>query len=126
MMKVRVRLRATSPVIRAVASRKRPPWTPSRRLLVALANNNGGVWWCCKSRTTVADLERRFYEGSVAALLYAVVGGILGDHRMLSASGRTFYLYVQLARRDGDVDLTLEELKVQPIAPIAFSQIRYP
>lgn len=126
MTKVRIPLRATSPVIRAVVRKGKPKWTATRRLRVALVNNNQGTWWCCRSRITVADIERRFIEGSVASLLYKVVGGVLGDHKMLSASSRSFYLYMQLARRDGDVDFTLRELGLQPVAPIAFSDIRWP
>ena len=127
MTTVRIPMRATSPLIRAIVREGgRPKWTTSRRLRVALANNNKGTWWCCKSRITVADIERRFCEGSVASLLYNVVGGVLGDHRKLSASSRTFYLYMQLERRDGDVDLTLSELGLRPVAPISFSDIRWP
>jgi len=90
------------------------PWTPHRRLTVALANYNEGQWWVCTSNKSVADLERRFIEGSVASVLYSVVGGALGEHKTK---------YIQLTHRDYYVDLALNELGIVPTAKIEFEQI---
>jgi hypothetical protein len=104
---------------------KPPRWDAQRRLKVALANNNKGLWYVCLARKTVADLERRFAEGSVAVVLYHVVGGLLGDHKTLRAEAGQHYMYIQLTRLDADVGLCLGELTVKPLDRIAFSKIRY-
>lgn len=100
-------------------------WTPQYRLRVALANNNRGMWWICLSRRSVADMERRFKEGSVASVLYTVVGGILGDHQQLRHGHGKHYLFMQLVRRDYFVELSLRELGIQLVEPIAFNAINY-
>ncbi len=104
---------------------KERKWDAARRMRVALANNNRGHWFVALSRRTVADIERRFVEESVAGLLWGTVGGVLGDHRKLRQEEGKHYLYIQLDRWDGDVALCLEELGVFVLEPIAFSQIRH-
>ena len=102
-------------------------WTAERRLRIALANNNGGMWWVARARRTVADVERRFTEGSVGRVLFDTMGGLLGDHRALQSrdEGFTHYLYVQLLRCDADVTLCLREIGIAIIEPIPFDRIRH-
>lgn len=109
-------------IIRLPDHKKNERWDENRRLRLALANNNGGTWWACIARRSVADIERKFSEGSVASVLYRTVGGLLGDHKKLKTEGG-HYMYVQLKRNDGDVRLSLEELGVRPLAQIKFEEI---
>jgi len=98
-----------------------PTWTAERRLRVALANNNRAHWYACQSQRTVADIERKFWEGSVGRLLYDVTGGVLGDLRKLG------YIFMQLSRTDADVLTCLRELSVEPIGPVSFHEaIKHP
>lgn len=103
-----------------------PRSTKERRLRIALANDNAGTWYVCIATRSVLDLERRFFEGSVASILYKTVGGILGDHKQLRAGGRQHYLYVQLRQRDPYVDLSLGDVGVRPLQAISFDEIRVP
>lgn len=114
-----------SPLIRRIVRGKdtHEPWTATRRLTVALANYNEGQWWVCTSNKSVADIERRFIEGSVGSVLYSVVGGILGNHKSLRTTGKRHYTYMQLVKRDYYIDLALTEIGLTPIAKIEFEQI---
>lgn len=117
----RIYVRTTVPIRIRVPHDRTPSWSADRRLRVAIANNNSAPWWACRSERSVADLERKFTEGSVARLLYYVTGGIMGDHKRLG------YLYMQLSRTDGDVLMCLREIKVEPLGRVAFSEvIRHP
>jgi hypothetical protein len=117
--------------VRLVVYNNSVEWDGQRRLRVALSNNNRGIWYVARSTRTVADIERRFTEGSVGGILFRVVGGVLGDHKALmqeagSRRGRArHYLYVQLTQLDGDVSMCLDELGVEVLGPVAFSQIRH-
>ncbi len=122
----RVAILLDSPLIRILRAKKAPKWTGKRRLTVAMANDNKAPWYLCLSTKTVADIERRFTEGSVAKLLYNTVGGILGDHAQLKHSNRKYYLYLQLAMRSEDVDLCLSEIGVyKVVSPMKFSEIKF-
>lgn len=114
----------TQRLLTVTYKRKSFRWTPLYRLQVALANNNGGQWWLCEATRSVADIERRFVEGSVARNLYDVVGGILGNHKHLKeACSNHHFLYVQLKTRDPLIDLGLQELGLTAIDQTNFSNI---
>jgi hypothetical protein len=121
----RVALLSNTPVIRLIDRDKSPKWTVDRRQRVAMANNNGGMWWVCISNRSVADIERRFAERSVGRVLYEVVGGILGDHRLLKTVGG-HWLYMQLSRRDELIDIALRDVGVWPKSQIKFDKITLP
>lgn len=109
-----------------VTGKDPPKWDRDRRLRTALANNNRGTWYVIRTPKTLADIERRFQEQSVATLLLQVVGGILGDAKRLRTEGG-YYLYMQLSRLDGDVTMCLHQyLKAEVLEPISFSKIRHP
>ena len=59
------------------------------RLWNAIRLDNRGTWFLCKSHWTVAQLERRFAEELVGAILYERVGGLL--------QGEKPYVYIQIA-----------------------------
>ena len=104
-----------------------PKWTQERRVRAALANNNRGLWFVVQTNKTVADIERRFTEQSVATLLHEVVGGVLGDHRKLKSGDGGHYLYMQLSRVDGDVTMCLDDyLDVYVLQSIPFTHITNP
>jgi hypothetical protein len=109
-----------------VTSNRAPKWTAARRYQVAMANDNGGQWYVVRTTKTVADIERRFNEQSLATLLAEVMGGVLGDHKSLKTSPG-HYLYFQLLDVTADVVLCLEEyLDAQIVQEIQLADVRYP
>jgi len=123
----RLPLLRDTPVVRRVEA-EAVRWDRERRLKVALANDNGAPWWLVVAKRSVADLERRFQEGSMATVLLRNVGGILGDHHGTGKVGKgCHYLYMQLKSVNDDVSMCLKESGVlQIVRQVPRSEISNP
>ena len=115
-MRIRLRVPLKNVKIKFTGSTLKK-WTLEKRIRVAVANDNQGQWYTAIGGKSIADLERRFAEGSCSRLLYDVMGGIAGDPKKV--------LYVQLKMRDRLVDESLLYLGIVLMQPVKREEVQF-